>query len=334
MRPRGRPTTSGGTSTRRKRLARDSLAEARRSVQALRPQTLDTAALPEAIGEVVDGWSRLNGVPRRADHHRAARPLLPEIETDPAAYGAGGAGQRGPARGRDRVALTLSYMEDLVTLDVRDDGTGFDPSAQREPGSEGGYGLSAMRERVSRIAGTLEVESEPGGGTAISACVPAIPVGSRRVIGVLIVDDHPVVRDGLRGMFAGDDRFDRAGRGRRRREALAVARSVDPDVVLMDLRMPEMDGVSAIRALAAQGSRARVLVLTTYDTDSDVLPAIKAGATGYLLKDTPREELFRAVSAAYRASRCSRPRWRDGSWARCVHPRRNRSASASSRCSR
>jgi DNA-binding NarL/FixJ family response regulator len=68
----------------------------------------------------------------------------------------------------------------------------------------------------------------------------------------------------------------------------------------MDLRMPEMDGVSAIRALAEQGSRARVLVLTTYDTDSDVLPAIKAGATGYLLKDTPRDELFRAVSAAHR----------------------------------
>jgi DNA-binding NarL/FixJ family response regulator len=88
-----------------------------------------------------------------------------------------------------------------------------------------------------------------------------------------------------------------AGNGR---EALAVARAVDPDVVLMDLRMPEMDGVSAIRQLRQQGSRARVLVLTTYDTDSDVLPAIKAGATGYLLKDSPREELFRAVSAAHR----------------------------------
>jgi DNA-binding NarL/FixJ family response regulator len=120
------------------------------------------------------------------------------------------------------------------------------------------------------------------------------------MIGLLIVDDHPVVRDGLRGMFAGDERFTVLGEAADGNEALAVARAVRPDVVLMDLRMPGMDGVTAIRALRAQGSDARVLVLTTYDTDSDVLPAIKAGATGYLLKDTPREELFRAVSAAHR----------------------------------
>jgi DNA-binding NarL/FixJ family response regulator len=120
------------------------------------------------------------------------------------------------------------------------------------------------------------------------------------MIGLLIVDDHPVVRDGLRGMFAGDGRFRVLGEAADGNEALAVARAVQPDVVLMDLRMPGMDGVTAIRALREQGVPARVLVLTTYDTDSDVLPAIKAGATGYLLKDVPREELFRAVSAAYR----------------------------------
>jgi DNA-binding NarL/FixJ family response regulator len=120
------------------------------------------------------------------------------------------------------------------------------------------------------------------------------------VIGLLIVDDHPVVRDGLRGMFAGDERFRVLGEAADGAEALTVARAVLPDVVLMDLRMPGMDGVTAIHGLRAQGCRARVLVLTTYDTDSDVLPAIRAGATGYLLKDTPREELFRAVSAAHR----------------------------------
>ena len=120
------------------------------------------------------------------------------------------------------------------------------------------------------------------------------------MIRLLIVDDHPVVRDGLRGMFAGDDRFAVVGEAADGREALAVADRVRPDVVLLDLRMPGMDGVGAIRALAERGSPARILVLTTYDTDSDVLPAIKAGATGYLLKDTPREELFRAVVAANR----------------------------------
>ena len=120
------------------------------------------------------------------------------------------------------------------------------------------------------------------------------------MIKLLIVDDHPVVRDGLRGMFAGDPRFEVLGEAGNGHEALAVARAVQPDVVLMDLRMPGMDGVTTIRTLKEQGFTARVLVLTTYDTDSDVLPAIRAGATGYLLKDTPREELFRAVSAAHR----------------------------------
>ena len=119
-------------------------------------------------------------------------------------------------------------------------------------------------------------------------------------IGLIIVDDHPVVRDGLRGMFAGNPEFEVLGEAGGGGEAVALVESLAPDVVLMDLRMPGMDGVTAITELARRGATARVLVLTTYDTDSDVLPAIQAGATGYLLKDIPREELFRAVRAAAR----------------------------------
>ncbi|MEU7973706.1 response regulator transcription factor [Micromonospora sp. NPDC049089] len=119
-------------------------------------------------------------------------------------------------------------------------------------------------------------------------------------IRLLIVDDHPVVRDGLRGMFTGDPDFEVVGEAADGSEALALVASLQPDVVLMDLRMPGMDGVTAIGRLARTGSTARVLVLTTYDTDADVLPAIEAGATGYLLKDTPREDLVRAVRAAAR----------------------------------
>jgi len=81
-------------------------------------------------------------------------------------------------------------------------------------------------------------------------------------------------------------------------EAVGLARALDPDVVLMDLRMPTMDGVTAIRELGRLGIRSRVVVLTTFDADADVLPAIEAGATGYLLKDAPRDELIRAVRAA------------------------------------
>jgi DNA-binding NarL/FixJ family response regulator len=118
------------------------------------------------------------------------------------------------------------------------------------------------------------------------------------LITLLIVDDHPVVRDGLRGMFTADPRFEVLGEAGDGAEAIAVGEKLRPDVILMDLRMPRTDGVAAIKELAKRGVPSRILVLTTYDTDSDVLPAIEAGATGYLLKDSPREELFRAVEAA------------------------------------
>jgi DNA-binding NarL/FixJ family response regulator len=119
-------------------------------------------------------------------------------------------------------------------------------------------------------------------------------------IRLLIADDHPVVRDGLSGMFARDPEFEVVGEAADGAEAIQLAHARKPDVILMDLRMPGMDGVTAITELAKQRIDARVLVLTTYDTDSYVLPAIEAGATGYLLKDAPRAELLRAVRAAAR----------------------------------
>lgn len=120
------------------------------------------------------------------------------------------------------------------------------------------------------------------------------------MITLLIVDDHPVVRDGLRGMFTGEDGFEVLGEASDGAQAVVLAESLQPDVVLMDLRMPGTDGVAAIKQLAERGVPAKVLVLTTYDTDSDVLPAIESGATGYLLKDSRPEELCRAVRAAAR----------------------------------
>ncbi|SFQ67416.1 DNA-binding response regulator, NarL/FixJ family, contains REC and HTH domains [Amycolatopsis arida] len=119
-------------------------------------------------------------------------------------------------------------------------------------------------------------------------------------IRLIVADDHPIVRDGLRGVFTGERGFEVVGEAADGAEAVALTQRLRPDVVLIDLRMPGTDGLTAIRALAERGNPARVLVLTTYDTDSDVLPAIEAGATGYLLKDAPRDELFRAVRAAAR----------------------------------
>jgi len=118
-------------------------------------------------------------------------------------------------------------------------------------------------------------------------------------ISLLLADDHPVVRDGLRGVFDGDPDFTVAGEAADGAEAVDRAVALGVDVVLMDLRMPRMGGVEAIRLLRERAPGIRVLVLTTYDSDADVLPAVEAGATGYLLKDAPRDELVRAVRAAH-----------------------------------
>jgi DNA-binding NarL/FixJ family response regulator len=119
------------------------------------------------------------------------------------------------------------------------------------------------------------------------------------MIRLLIVDDHPVVRDGLRGVFEGLEGFSVVAEAGDGAEALAVVAQGGVDVVLMDLRMPGMGGVEAIAALKSRHPDVRVLVLTTYDGDRDVMPAIEAGATGYLLKDVPRDELVRGVQSAY-----------------------------------
>ncbi len=119
-------------------------------------------------------------------------------------------------------------------------------------------------------------------------------------IRLLIVDDHPIVRDGLSGLFADEPGIEVVGTASGGRNALALVPALDPDVVLMDLRMPDLGGAETIRALRAAGQHTPVLVLTTFDTDADVVAAVEAGATGYLLKDASGEELLRAVRAAHR----------------------------------
>jgi DNA-binding NarL/FixJ family response regulator len=121
---------------------------------------------------------------------------------------------------------------------------------------------------------------------------------ARHTVTLVLVDDHPVVRDGLRGMFESSPGFQVLGEASNGVEGVELAIRLHPDVVLMDLRMPGGGGVEAIAELTRRGAGSRILVLTTYDTDSDTLPAIEAGATGYLLKDAPRDELFTAVRAA------------------------------------
>jgi DNA-binding NarL/FixJ family response regulator len=117
-------------------------------------------------------------------------------------------------------------------------------------------------------------------------------------ITVLLVDDHPIVRDGLRGVLNAEPDLEVVGEAGSGAEAVALARILRPDVVLMDLRMPGIDGATATGMIRAEVRGAHVVVLTTYDTDADILRAVDAGAVGYLLKDATRGELTAAVRAA------------------------------------
>lgn len=119
--------------------------------------------------------------------------------------------------------------------------------------------------------------------------------GSLMTLHLVVVDDHPIVRDGLAGIFALEEDIDVVGQAGSGPEAVAVVAERDPDLVLMDLRMPGGDGFAAIKQLRERGGRPRVLVLTTYDTERDIRRAMAAGADGYLLKDLPRDQLVAAV---------------------------------------
>ncbi len=207
------------------RLARESLSEARRSVEALRPESLETGRLGEALAEVVGRWSALHGIPAQVTTTGTARAMSPEAEFALLRTAQEALANVAKHAHASRVGVTLSYMEDQVALDVRDDGQGFDlaklctegtkaaKAAQAadaaaaamtngqapvthanghgsglvglsvsdglrhatalKPEGDGGFGLVSMRQRIESLAGTLQVESEPGFGTGISACLPA-----------------------------------------------------------------------------------------------------------------------------------------------------------------
>ena len=128
-----------------------------------------------------------------------------------------------------------------------------------------------------------------------------------QTIKVLIVDDHTVVRDGLTTILGREKDFTVVGEAKNGLEAVERARELRPDVILMDLRMPELDGVEAMRHIAAENSEVKFIVLTTYDSDEYIFHAIEAGAKGYLLKDASRDDLFNAVRAVHRGESLIQP---------------------------
>ena len=160
-------------------LARESLTEARRSVDALAPGQLAAAQLPDAIAEMAKAWAETAGVELILGTTGDPRPLLPELEVALFRVAQEALANVGKHARAGRAGLTLSYMDDVVVLDVRDDGCGFAVPRETPRPDGSGFGLMAMEQRVRRVSGTLTVESAQGEGAALSASVPAIPAEVR-----------------------------------------------------------------------------------------------------------------------------------------------------------
>ncbi|WP_202868169.1 sensor histidine kinase [Kribbella sindirgiensis] len=155
-------------------LARHSLGEARRSVQNLAPAGLSYDGLPEALRKTVDQWSERTGVPAEFTLTGTAQHLHGEFSATVLRITQEALANVSKHAAATRAGVTLSFMDDEVTVDIRDDGKGFDPLALSARTGTGGFGLDGMRARAERIAGSLTVESEPGFGTAVSARIPLV----------------------------------------------------------------------------------------------------------------------------------------------------------------
>ena len=184
--------------------------------------------------------------------------------------------------------VIVRYRPDELEIEVRDNGQGSATSDGQ------GHGLVGVRERVKIYGGEMSAGTSDEGGFVLST---RLPVGGEAsvTIRVLVADDQSMVRAGFRMLLAGEEDIDVVAEASNGLEAVEKADRFRPDVVLMDIRMPELDGLEATRRILAADNGARILVLTTFDLDEYVYEALRAGASGFVLKDDPPEQLLAAI---------------------------------------
>ncbi len=209
--------------------------------------------------------------------------------------------------GARRALVRFSAAAGWVEVLVEDDGMGFDPAAPAR-GAFPRFGLATMRERAEAVGGSLDIDSAPGQGCRVTVCVPACTTigdvdmpdaGARANIRVLIADDHALFRDGLRSLLQAQG-VDVAGEAHNGQQVIELARVHRPDIVLMDLAMPGLDGLSATRLLSAELPEVKVVVVTASEEDADLFDAIKSGAQGYILKNLEADQFFDLLAEVVR----------------------------------
>ena len=294
--------------------ARESLEEARRSVWDLQPAALEARDLPAALRreaarlEVTGidvSFEARGAAPGPIDGHceQALLRIAQEALTNARKHAQA-----------SRVSVVLEYRGEDLRLEITDDGVGFDTEAA--PGilsaGGGGFGLTSIQERARLAGGHVRVRSTPGLGTEIVAVVPACPPADEPPvlaqtsvtanvaadadghIRVLIVDDHEVVRHGIRLMLAQSNGIDVVGEAADGEAALREVRCLSPDVMLLDVQMPKLDGVGVLEQLRALDLDTRAILLSVFAKDEQIFAGLRAGARGYLMKDVGRADLTRA----------------------------------------
>jgi DNA-binding NarL/FixJ family response regulator/signal transduction histidine kinase len=317
--------------TEARELTRRSLEEARRAVWGLHPSPLENRPLAEALEAEVGEFGRRSGVAASFELRGEALPLDAERATalfriaQESLHNV----EKHAQASRVRVELQFRAADSLelgaesaaIFLRVADDGRGFAPEAVQQT-AEGGFGLCGMHERARLAGGTLEIESAPGWGTRLVAQMPlgrmpsapeaeappteAAPA-SEAPIRVLIVDDHALARAGIRRLLDDTPAVVVVGEAADGLEGVEQALALRPDVVLMDLQLPRLSGVQAVRELRGHWPEARVLIVTTFAQDEHLFEALKAGARGYLLKDASRTELVQGIQTVHQGGSLVQP---------------------------
>ncbi|WP_199620882.1 helix-turn-helix transcriptional regulator [Paenibacillus alkalitolerans] len=188
----------------------------------------------------------------------------------------------------DDIALTLRFEKDRITLQIRDNGTG-------QEALQPGFGIAGMRERLEALNGSIQLQSDPRNGTIVTCSLPYHSLETKQVIHVVIVDDQPIVLEGLKTLLENEEGIHVAGTAGNGLEAIAVCERTNPDMILMDMRMPVMDGISALQKIKQAYPGIKVLMMSTFEELDQALTALKSDADGYCLKSAQLQELIETV---------------------------------------
>ena len=275
----------------------------RRAIFALRPVDLDALGFFPALAQLVGDFGDQNQMVARLEIS-GPQKALPAVYELPLfrviQEGVNNIGQH--ARASSALVRLAVDPAGGVAVSVRDNGRGFDPSQLGPTDPVGHFGLRQMRERIVGLGGTLDIRSAPGQGTELVIALPPITQEANHgrteghtmpPIRILIADDHTLMRQGMRQLCEGMGGFVVVAEAEDGAQAVAMTRTAQPDVILMDIVMPDVDGVEAIRQIMREIPAARIIALTMYRQEQYMLDAIRAGARGYLLKTVDAQRSHR-----------------------------------------